>query len=293
MKSNSATPNGFDVMQSGTTIYWQGAAVGKIYARFFWLARLDMENKQTNEQGLASHWKTACYELEKWEKMLEGTKPHWVKKIYCQKEVCPTTNRLHYQAHVHLASQQRLSAMRGFFQSHWMQVKGATHIKNSINYCSKKETAIAGSIKVWENEEEFLCLHETLLAIAEEFYDNIQPLEECESPTERLRALKENEEQFLFKNASKWIVKKNISWISKLGAPFLEKGWNYYHGILLDEVKKKREGEGPISLSPAPPATAGSQITSIVGIYGTSFCNEGVSTPQCSEDVSKEECKED
>jgi len=180
-----------------------------------------------------------------------------------QKEVCPSTQKEHYQVHVELHRQQRVSAMRAWQQTHWIGVQGATHIRNSIKYCSKAESSIEGTQRVVENEEEYLRLHDILLAIADELEPNILPLDTSyTTPQELDRAHKVHEEQFLFKNASKWLVEKDVKWITKLAAPFLEKAWNYYHATLLREAKKRRaspqDAEGPISLSPVPeePSTA-------------------------------------
>lgn len=96
-----------------------------------------------------------------------------------------------------------------------------------------------------------------LLQIAEEFEPNITECQTDPDPIKALRLLKVYEDQFLFKNASQWIVKKDIKWISKLSQPFIEKAWNYYHAILLDEVKKRgppQEEGSYIIETPVPPA---------------------------------------
>jgi len=159
-----------------------------------------MENKQTNKQeGLYSHWKSAVFDLSGWEKVTREELPNYVKKIHQQKEICPSTQREHYQVHVELHRQQRLSAMRGWIQSHWEGVKGTNHIRNSIAYCSKKESAVEGTQSVIENEEEYLRLHDLLLQIAEEFEPNIRELETADDPAKALRLMKEYDDQFLFR----------------------------------------------------------------------------------------------
>lgn len=230
-----------------------------------------MENKQTNKQEnvLASHFKSAVFDMERWDAAVKGGLPNFVKKVHQQVEICPSSGKRHYQVHVELNRQQRPTAINSWWGGYtkWIAVKGKEHIANSIGYTSKKDgTQVDGTHQVLENEEEYLRLHDLLLQIAEEFEPNISECQTDIDPIKALRLLKEYEEQFLFKNASKWIVKKDIKWISKLSTPFVEKAWNYYHAILLDEVKKGREGgrgpfiiEGTNSIedamvSPPPPS---------------------------------------
>jgi hypothetical protein len=266
-----------------------------------------MENKQTNkhENVLASHFKSGVFDMERWDAAIKRGLPNFIKKIHHQVEICPLTHRRHYQVHVELSRQQRPSAINSWWGSYtkWIAVKGKEHIANSIGYTSKKDgTQVDGTHRVHENEEEYLRLHDLLLQIAEEFEPNIIELETADDPAKALRLMKEYDEQFLFKNASKWIVKKDVKWISKLSQPFLEKAWNYYHDILLDEVKKEREGGGGphiiegtsiVDAVPPPSQSASERMKNSLKLSYNATLSKADRAPQANEDVTQSVPRED
>lgn len=187
---------------------------------------------QTDRQTDKSvHWNSAIFDhADAWAKL--EVLPSFVKEVHKQKEVCPTTGAEHWQCHVVCNTQQRLSALRGWIQTHWKQVKGAEYIKNSIAYCSKKDTAVAGTATVVTNEK-YLRLHELLMCMARRWmppYD----IRDCKTLSE-LNAYKE---QVLFKNVAKQLVETDLVWIDKLSNPVIAKMWDTFHNEVLDRVRE-------------------------------------------------------
>jgi len=205
---------------------------------------------QTDRQtDRAIHWNSAIFDCSgNWDKLT--SLPAFVKELHRQKEVCPTTGREHYQCHVVCHTQQRLSALRGWIQTHWKQIKGAQYIENSLSYCRKKETAVEGTHEVIKGEK-YLRIHELLLAVARALRPTLLPIPKPRTPSDsitgngvaaynNMRDIKEYEDQFLFKNAAKKIIQKEgLVWIDKLSNPVVEKMWNYFHKEILAECEKE------------------------------------------------------
>lgn len=205
---------------------------------------MEQTDRQTDK---ATHWKTAVFELDDNWKKLEVLPAH-VKEVHKQKEVCPTTNKEHYQIHVVCHRQVRLSAMTGWIKrTKWFAVVGAQHIANSIAYCSKKESAVEGTHEVVKGEE-YHRIHDLLLIIARAYMhirtDNPHALHQLQWDLE---------EAPKFKNACRYLVQQDIKWINKVCNPVVEKMWNIFYREVL-EIVREEEGafiiEAPDAILP-------------------------------------------
>jgi len=185
------------------------------------------------------HWNSGIFDhADAWAKL--EVLPSFVKELHKQKEVCPTTGREHWQTHVVCHTQQRLSALRGWIQTHWKPVKGAEYIKNSIAYCSKSETAVCGTATVVKGEK-YLRLHELLMVVAREWVPRYH-ISECKDGA----TLRLYNEQVLFKNVARQLVEKDLVWIDKLSNPMIGKLWDMFHNEILDRVRQDViEGASP------------------------------------------------
>lgn len=185
----------------------------------------------------AIHWNSAVFDNSgNWAKL--EVLPAFVKEVHRQKEVCPTTQKEHYQIHVVCHRQVRLAAMRQWVQTHWKPVRGAAFIANSINYCKKKETSIPGTSEVIQGEK-YYRIHELLLEIARNLH--VEPLPENADAFKMAKY----ERQFLFKNAARdLIANQGLVWIDKLSNPAVEKAWNYFH---LEVMRKQKDDEVALS----------------------------------------------
>jgi len=189
---------------------------------------MSQTDRQTDK---AIHWKTAVFDVEdNWSK-LENLPAH-VKEVHRQKEVCPTTGKEHYQIHVVCHRQVRLKQMTDWIKhTKWFSVVGKDHIENSIRYCSKEDSRAPGTAPEVVKGEAYLQIHEMLKVIARAFVE--RPL------FHYANNYKKWEEQFLFKNAAKWLIEEDLRWISKLSNPVVEKMWNYFHREVLDAVQNE------------------------------------------------------
>jgi len=188
---------------------------------------------QTDRQtDKASHWKSAIFDVSgssNWEKL--DTLPSFVKRLHRKKEICPSTGNPHYQIHVECNRQVRLTQMTGWIKhTKWSAVLGADHISNSIAYISKAETTAPGAKVEVVQGEKYLRIHELLMVLGRSF--PFRPLSDYNG----IDAFKKYETQFLFRNASREIVSRDLVWMDKLSNPVIEKSWNYYFQEILEKV---------------------------------------------------------
>jgi len=193
-----------------------------------------MDNSQTDRQTdkPAIHWKTAVFDKEdNWAKL--DKLPAHVKKVYRQKEVCPETGNIHWQIHVHCHRQVRLTQLTSWIKyTKWIPVWGDEHIKNSIAYCSKIDSAISGTQRVDEGES-YLRLHELLLCVARAVPPLVVILNKLTD--------KSKKDYYLYKNVAPFLVAQNLNWINKLSNPMVEKSWNMFHGELFEFLHEELE----------------------------------------------------
>ena len=87
--------------------------------------------------------------------------PHWVANVYGGREICPETNREHFQGALQLHTQQRFSKVKNWLKKAHIEparkdIKtGLINAKALINYAMKEETS-AGEKSVRKNPKKFL-----------------------------------------------------------------------------------------------------------------------------------------
>jgi len=189
----------------------------------------------------ATHWNTAVYDDGvgfdgQWSCL--DKLPDYVKELHKKEEICPTTGRHHFQVHIVCHRQVTGKQMSSWIKhTKWQPLVGRDHIANSIAYIYKKDTAAPGAVPSVVKGSDYLRIHELLLEVAKDFETLPIPTDFSASPIDKCAA---QVEQYLFKNAARWIVRKRgIEWITKLSVPTLEKSWNIFYRELLDEVQNR------------------------------------------------------
>jgi len=206
-----------------------------------------MADRQTDRQK-ATHWKSAVFEVvdeNNWEKL--DKMPEFVKEVYRQKEICPETQREHYQCHVVCHRQVTLKQMCDWIRkTKWMPVKGSEHILNSIKYCSKDESAVPGTFKVLQGPK-YYQMYEILLVLARSIPHR--------APSEMsvLQLVDRHE----YKTVAAALVDEDMRWVDKLANPAIEKAWKYFKNTAMRIV----EEESPLII----------EGESITGVSGYSF----------------------
>lgn len=95
--------------------------------------------------------------------------PQFVKQVYGGREICPTTNREHFQGAIVLKTQQRLSAMKKWLPTAHFQVARQTEALKK--YCMKQETAVGPKL-VRNNERKYLTMKDALMTLARTLLDD-------------------------------------------------------------------------------------------------------------------------
>ena len=87
-----------------------------------------------------------------------------IKEWGWQTEVCPDTQRKHYQGYILTRTQQRFSAMKKALPG--VHIEIARNWSALLNYCKKTETAVEGTQVVQVNERKYLKFADALMRIA-------------------------------------------------------------------------------------------------------------------------------
>ena len=97
--------------------------------------------------------------------LLEDAKsyPSYVKKVFGGREVCPDSGREHFQGHIQLHTQQRLSAIKKWLPTAHLEI--ARNHKASIAYSMKSDTA-SGSKNEVINPRPFIDNQTALMMLA-------------------------------------------------------------------------------------------------------------------------------
>lgn len=202
---------------------------------------MSQTDRQTDK---AIHWNTAVFDIDgNWEKLKKL--PDFVKEVHTQKEICPTSQREHYQIHVVCHRQVRLTQLSSWIsKTHWKPVRGAEYIANSIKYTTKSESAVQGTSQVLKGPEYFQ-LHELLLVVARCWQPlELPPMPQTDSQTDIMRWNKlmaaSLEKEVKWPYALKCTVEaKGLLWISKLSNPVLKYMWENLREVFMDAVHEE------------------------------------------------------
>jgi len=181
-------------------------------------------DRQTDKP--ATHWKSAIFDVDdNWAKL--DALPACVKTLYRQKEICPTTQKPHFQVHVVCHRQVRFTQLTPWIKAtKWIPVWGKDHIDNSINYTQKKETAIEGTHQVTQGEQ-YLRLHELLLEIAKQY--DVEDYQRTGAAWMQARG---------WEMLSSRLVRRDLNWANKLCNPATKKAWDWWGEVFLKRVSE-------------------------------------------------------
>lgn len=203
---------------------------------------MEQTDRQTDMAAKASNWKSAIFDVDDNWSRLEAL-PAFVKSVFKQQEVCPTTQRLHFQVHIVTHRQVRLTQMCSWIKAtKWIPVLGKEHIQNSINYCSKKESAVPGTYEEVQGQK-YYQVHELLTIVAQQHTQADQD--------------ERNPKDWLYRRSwahlTSRLIAQDITWASRLCNPTLEKCWKNWGEVFIRLYRDRGALiiEGPASEAPA------------------------------------------
>lgn len=183
---------------------------------------MSQTDRQTDK---AIHWNSAIFDVgENWA-ILNAPPPSFIKEIHKQQEICPTTQRPHFQTHVVCHRQVRLTQLTGWIrQTNWKPVRGKEYIANSIAYTSKTDTAVAGTHTVVHGEK-YYQLHELLQVLAryaapEPNFQDYLDIRPDTSPNS-------------WKSITRRLIDTDVTWVNRLSNPALRRMWNDWGSLFI------------------------------------------------------------
>jgi len=208
---------------------------------------MSQTDRQTDK---ATHWKTAVFDVEdNWSK-LQAPPPSFIKFVKMKKEVCPTTNKEHFQIHVCCNQQVRLTKMCSYIKhTKWFAVLGDLHIKNSLAYIEKQETTAPGAVVQTVQGERYYQLHEIMETLAR--YAEAETFGRIE--TDYRNSI----------NNWKWITRRLLivdrTWANRLSNPTLRRMWEDWGSLFIQNwedagsfiIEDPAEGETLVSTEDA------------------------------------------
>jgi len=183
---------------------------------------MSQTDRQTDK---ATHWNSAIFDVgENWA-ILKAPPPSFIKEIHFQQEVCPTTQRVHFQTHVVCHRQVRLTQLTSWIkQTNWKPVRGKEYIANSIKYTAKEDTAIPGTHTVTQGEK-YYQLHEIMEVLARYAEPEIETRDYLDIDPKRSV------------NAWKYITRRLLiedrTWANKLSNPTLRRMWEDWGSLFI------------------------------------------------------------
>jgi len=119
--------------------------------------------KPDRQTDKSTWWSITTFDEGEQEWLKKGEFPGFVEKVHGGMEMCPTSNRLHFQGAVQCKAQQRFSAIKTMLPK--AHIEAAIHREALRKYCMKEETAV-GEKTVITNSTPYYTLEKLLLALA-------------------------------------------------------------------------------------------------------------------------------
>jgi len=206
-----------------------------------------MADRQTDRQPY-THWKSAIFDISGNWQQLEKL-PDFVKMVYKQQEICPTTERPHYQIHVQCHRQVRLTQLSEWIKhTKWFGMKGKLEIDNSIKYCAKQESAVPGTYAAVSNDN-YLSVQQIMELLADEVSPTIPLFFPDEWTQDQSLVFDELTRQRGFDFLTNKLIMKNPGIVNKLTNPTLPRMWERWGESFIKLSRAKTE---PTSLSSVP-----------------------------------------
>lgn len=212
------------------------------------MSQTDRQTDNTNPS--ATHWKSAIFDVDdNWTKL--ETLPAFVKTKYGQKEICPTTQKPHFQVHIVCHKQVRRTKMSSWIKAtKWIPVIGDQHIKNSINYTHKPESAVPGTHQVQQGEK-YYQIHELLLEIAK-YYERPDPPTYEDTQPSLARSV-------AWETLTGRMITRDPKWANKLSNPAIKKAWDWWNYQFIEKVSEYSSETGGAYIIEGPAQTESDQ----------------------------------
>jgi len=181
----------------------------------------------------STYWGFTAYEGQ-W--YLFDTMNDKIREWGWQQEVCPETQRLHYQGYVAMKGQTRFSTMKQIFPGiHFLIPK---HWEKWKNYCRKIESAVPGTQVAQTNPSQPMTMAQALTKLALHI-----PFKRAVNWLESTNPIKENEEQIKheFWTAVREILRGDPNSVGLWTQPQYFRAWQHTREVWIDLAIQEAE----------------------------------------------------
>lgn len=190
---------------------------------------------QDTEECTPSDYKTTRWAFTAYEGQwdLFKTPPDIVAEWGWQTEICPETQRPHYQGYIRTQRQVRFTQIQQALKG--VHVKPAREWHKLLNYCKKPETAVPGTQVHQEFPREYLSMADALIKIAANRPTDLD-FSKCQSVKE-FRELYELE----YWQSSAAILKIDKNLVGLYSQPQYLRAYVNYRSVWVDYEKQERQ----------------------------------------------------
>lgn len=186
-----------------------------------------------NKDVKTTRWAFTAYEGQ-WE--LFKTPPPIVAEWGWQTEICPETQRPHYQGYIRTSRQVRFSQIHEHL--HGVHLNAARNWIKLLQYCKKKDTAVPGTQVHQVFQPEFQTMAEVLIKVAKNRPRDLD-FSKCES-------VKEFKEMFAleFEQSVATILKVEENLVGLLSQPQYERAYTKWRSVWTeksDEIDRQTD----------------------------------------------------
>lgn len=184
-------------------------------------------SRQTDRQtDKSSRWAFTAFESQ-WSLFdKDQLKEHTiVKDCGWQEEVCPDTQRRHYQGYMLTQRQVRLSQLVKEFPGVHFEV--ARDWMKLLNYCRKTDTAVPDSQVKYSSDRQYLNMHSAFILLGKEYAENKEDFYNDLLEYTKLQGAKDPD-VFEYKWLSRRLVDKQPEDVAVYSNPQFQRAWIDY-----------------------------------------------------------------
>jgi len=192
-----------------------------------------MASSQVAKTDKTTRWAFTAYESE-WP--LFNTMNDKIAEWGWQTEICPDTQREHYQGYIRTKTQQRFSTMKTIFPG--VHLEQAKNWNALLAYCKKTDTAVAGTQVAQTNTSQPMTMAQALTKLALHI-----PFKRAVNWLESTNPIKENEEQIKheFWTAVREILRADPNSVGLWTQPQYFRAWQHTREVWIDLAIQEAE----------------------------------------------------
>lgn len=163
--------------------------------------------------------------------------PNWVKRIYGGLEMCPSTEKEHFQGAIN-TSHVRFSQLKGWLSGTHIEMRKGTK-KQLIAYVMKEETAVG--VKTVKSNPKYLSMDEALMKMSDYLVNKYDPscYDDYIGMSINGLGITINEDNGYDHLSCRVMKECGLSLVSLYSQPQMERAWKKYYRLFISESQKK------------------------------------------------------